>query len=382
MAIDSLLALPQPFTPADAAGSGVTRGQLIQALRVGAVDRLARGLYAVAGWESRDLRERRVGLAHAAYRACGGAVVSHSSAADLWGLPYPRGQGLRATLTLVADRRTSPASSWMHLHRATLDVADVVELDGILVTAPHRTVADCLRSMAPGDGLAVGDAALRAGHVGRAEIADALRRQGGWPGARRAARWLPVLDGRRESWLESWSVVGLSRLGIEPGEPQVEIYDELGFVGRVDSYWQAYGVVGEADGAGKYLGAFDPAGPSGRGAAQQVLAEKEREDRLRGTGLEVVRWGTNEIVHAPERVAARMWAARRRGDPGRFTGWVRHTPEPTPAPGRPGLVRVTHPPHGVSRLPRERRSHKARVGGGDGDGGRAGGEDQPKRPEM
>lgn len=274
----------------------------------------------------------RVGLAHAAYRACGGAVVSHSSAAALWGLPHPRRPGLRATLTLLADRRTSPAASWMHLHRATLEVTDVVERDGVLVTAPHRTVADCLRSMAPGDGVAVGDAALHARQVGRAEIVAAVRRQSGWPGARRAARWLPVLDGRRETWLESYSVVALSRFGVEPAEPQAEIYDQHGLVGRVDNLWESQGVVGEADGAGKYLGAFDTGGPSGRRAAQHVLAEKEREDRLRGTGLEVVRWGTDEIVHTPERVADRVWAARRRGDLARFTGRLRHTPEPTAHP--------------------------------------------------
>lgn len=332
MITDALLALPQPFSPSDAARVAVTRGQLEHAVHIGLVERLARGLYADVGWQSLGLRERHVGLAHAAHRMCRGSVVSHASAAALWGLPLPRRLVLRATMTLLADRRTSPAASWMHLHRASLDIADVVERDGLLVTAPHRTVADCLRSMAPGDGVAVGDGALHAGLVGRAEIVDAARRQHGWPGARRAARWLPVLDGRRESWLESWSVPALSRFGIEPAEPQVEIFDELGLVGRVDNLWQAAGFVGEADGAGKYLGAFDADGPSGRQAARHVLAEKEREDRLRGTGLEVVRWGTEEIVRTPERVAGRVWAAQRRGSPARFTGRLRHTFAPTPHP--------------------------------------------------
>ncbi len=52
------------------------------------------------------------------------------------------------------------------------------------------------------------------------------------------------------------------------------------------------GTVAEADGAGKYLGELHPDGPSGAAAARLVLAEKIREDRLRGTGLEVVRWGS------------------------------------------------------------------------------------------
>jgi hypothetical protein len=347
--IDTLHALPQPFSPSDAARLAVTRGQLAHALHVGLVERLARGLYAEVGWRSLDLRDRHVGLAHAAYRMCGGAVISHSSAAVLWGLPLPRRLALRATMTLLADRRTSPAASWIHLHRAGLDVADVVERDGLLVTAPHRTVADCLRSMTPGDGVAVGDGALHECLVGRAEIVDAVRRQHGWPGSRRAARWLPVLDGRRESWLESWSVPALSRFGIDPAEPQVEIFDELGLVGRVDNLWQSSGVVGEADGSGKYLGAFDADGPSARRAAQVVLAEKEREDRLRGTGLEVVRWGTREIVRTPERVAGKVWAARRRGSPARFTGRLRHTVEPTPHPPCASYTPATRRVSGVER---------------------------------
>lgn len=330
MSADALLALAQPFTPADAAAAGVTRGQLIHAWQAGLIDRLARGLYAVAGFASLDPRERHKGLAHAAYRLCGGAVVSHHSAALLWGLPLPRGVRFRATLTLLADRRTSPAASWMHLHRASLDVVDVVEQDGLLVTAPHRTVADCLRALAPGDGVAVGDAALRARLVGKAELVDAARGQSGWPRSRRAVRWLPVLDGRRETWLESWSVVALDRFGIPPPEPQVLVYDAGGFIGRVDGLWLDDGVVGEADGVGKYLGEYDADGASAVGAARQVVAEKVREDRLRATGLEVVRWGTDEIVKTPERVAARIHEARRRGDPARFTGRLRTTPAPTP----------------------------------------------------
>lgn len=330
MPADALLALPQPFSPADAAAAGVTRGQLVQAWQAGLVDRLARGLYAVAGFESLDPRERHRGLAHAAYRLGCGAVVSHYSAAVLWGLPLPRGAPFRATLTLMVDRRTSPAPSWMHLHRATLDVPDVVEHDGLLVTAAHRTVADCLRALAPGDGVAVGDAALRERLVRRADLLDAVRGRSGWPRSRRAARWLPVLDGRRESWLESWSVVALDRFGISPPQPQVLVYDDLGFIGRVDGLWLEDGVVGEADGAGKYLGEFDSDGASGLGAARQVVAEKAREDRLRATGLEVVRWGTAEIVKTPERVAARIHEARRRGGRARFTGRLALTQEPTP----------------------------------------------------
>jgi hypothetical protein len=46
-----------------------------------------------------------------------------------------------------------------------------------------------------------------------------------------------------------------------------------------------------------------------------VVRERVREDRLRGVGLEVVRWMTNEIIRMPQVVASRVLAAHHRGDP-------------------------------------------------------------------
>lgn len=120
-------------------------------------------------------------------------------------------------------------------------------------------------------------------------------------------RALPVLDGRRENWFESWSFARLWQLGIEPPEPQVEVYDQDGlFLGRVDGLWLEEGVVAEADGSGKYLGEFDPAGPSGESAARAVMAEKVREDRIRDCGLEFVRWGGEEMAKNPKSVATQV----------------------------------------------------------------------------
>ncbi|WP_406832452.1 hypothetical protein ABEG17_06410 [Pedococcus sp. KACC 23699] len=323
--------LPQPFTPHDAAGVGITRGQLVHALSIAAVDRLARGLYAVNhSWELLSAERRHAGLAHAAYRTVGDAVLSHHSAALLWGLPVSRREQARATLTVLADRRTSVRASWVHLYRATLREGEVTTLSDIELTSPARTVLDCLRSLPPGDGVAIGDAALRLGLVSSGDLATVLRGQGGWPGARRAGLWLPRLDGRRETWLESYSVVALSRFGIEPPEPQVEVFDDRGLIGRVDALWLDDGVVGEADGVGKYLGEFDVSGPSGEAAAQRVVREKAREDRLRDVGLEVVRWMTGEILHSPQVVAGRVKAAQRRGEASRFRGRMRLSPSVPP----------------------------------------------------
>ena len=75
------------------------------------------------------------------------------------------------------------------------------------------------------------------------------------------------------------------------------IVDDEGFVARVDFLWSDFGIVGEADGAGKYIN---------RGA---LVAEKLREDRLRRLGYLMVRWTWDELIHTPWVIRARLEAA-------------------------------------------------------------------------
>jgi hypothetical protein len=65
----------------------------------------------------------------------------------------------------------------------------------------------------------------------------------------------------------------------------VDFHDEEGFIGRVDFYWEEFGVIGEADGRSKYA---EP------GA---LYAEKRREDRLRRHAgcRELIRWGWTDL---------------------------------------------------------------------------------------
>ncbi len=195
------------------------------------------------------------------------------------------------------------------------------------MTTVDRTVIDCLRELPLPDAVAIGDAALRAGSVSVASMELVRAEQRGWPYIGNADRALPILDGRRENWFESWSFARLWQLEIEPPEPQVAVYDQRGrFLGRVDGIWLDGGVVAEADGCGKYLGEFDTDGASGEAAARVVLAEKVREDRIRDCGLEFVRWGIDDMARDPQAVAERVERARARGDLGRFRGRLHPTP--------------------------------------------------------
>jgi len=127
-------------------------------------------------------------------------------------------------------------------------------------------------------------------------------------------------------------------MGLPMPEPQVSLFDSHGrFVGRVDGWLEDEAV--EADGQAKYFfnqTAEEPLPVDVDLAAEElldrarrrVIKEKERRDRIADLGAELARWGTREMVGSPVEVLARIAAARRRGDAGRFTGRTAYLPGP------------------------------------------------------
>ncbi len=220
-------------------------------------------------------------------------------------------------MTVDGHIRSRSPGSWVTLYRGELPAAHVELVDGVRRTVPSRVVTDCARHLSTGDGLAVADAAVRAG-LTTVDAVRAMREfQRRWPGVTRAERALDLLDPRREGWLESWSAAAFERMELPRWIPQVVVHDPHDrFLGRVDGYWLGLGVVAEADGRGKYLGEVDPAHDRGPDTvAQRVLAAGEREVGLRSCGLGVVRWTTDEITSHQLRVAARWRDEVQRTDP-------------------------------------------------------------------
>jgi hypothetical protein len=264
-------------------------------------------------------------------------VESHLTAAARWDLPMPLDDGPRAYLTDGCLSRSTRLDDRSVIEVASLVPGDVLTRSGVPVTSPARTAADCLRHYPAEVSVPIADAAIHRGLTTRATVAAVLARQSTWPYAAQGHAALKLVDGRRETWLESLSVVRLTYVHIPVAEPQVEVYDEAGtFIGRVDLLWEENATVGEADGRAKYsLGdwsdlsvaeAADLVDARVEAEMRIVLSEKSREDALRSLGLEVVRWTTSEILrHLPD-VARRIRAAHARGNPGRFTGHVRPTP--------------------------------------------------------
>jgi len=207
----------------------------------------------------------------------------------------------------------------------------------VRTTSRARTVADNVRHLPNADGVALADAALRDARVSYEQIAAVLDRQAGWPYAERGRRALPLVDPRRESWLESFSFVTLHQMGLPMPEPQVSLFDSRGrFVGRVDGWLEREALALEPDGRAKYFLDEQPRSADIDRATDDLLElarrrmikEKERRDRIVDLGSELVRWGTREIVRSPREVYAQIAVARRRGDAERFTGRTVYLPAP------------------------------------------------------
>lgn len=339
--------LPLVFTRDDAVAAGMSRHQIAHRVRTGRWRALRRSVYILERrYAVLTAREQHTTAVVATLMARPDEVVaSHLSAAVAYGWVLPLDGAGPVTLTdgdLDAPTR----------HRAdlTVQVASLPPADirtrstgvggttwEVRMTSRARTVADTLRHLPNPDGVALADSALRGARVSYAEVAAVLRRQSCWPYAENARRALPLVDPRRESWLESYSFVILHQLGLPMPEPQVSLFDARGrFVGRVDGWLDDEAVALESDGRAKYFLDQQQLSADADLAAQELMdqarralmQEKERRDRIADLGAELARWGTREMVRSPREVLARIEAARRRGDAGRFGGRTAYLPAP------------------------------------------------------
>ncbi|MGI6877395.1 hypothetical protein [Microbacterium sp. gxy059] len=271
------------------------------AVERGEITRIRHGRYVDAdAWDGAFSEARELALARAAVAATlGGAVLSHTTAAAVWGLPLFRHRPDRAHV--IVRRRTSGSSTGSLIrHRDRWD-GEVQVLDGMPVTTLPRTVYDVMRSASIETAVCCADAALRSVAVregsrevdlGRAEelradIAEILARSSGKRGVKQARLVLAFADPRAESPGESVSRLYLDRMGFRDIRLQVAVASWAERPFEIDLEFA--GVLGEFDGQAKYA-------LRGGDVAEAVRAEKRREDWIRArTGRRMVRWGMPEI---------------------------------------------------------------------------------------
>ena len=268
---------------------GLTRDGVWVRVRNGRLHPMHRGVYAV-GHGNPPLE----GCFLAAVKACGqGAVLSHVSAAALWGFVEWEDRHPEVTVAGSATRLVPR----MRVHRTScFEPQDVTRCQGIPVTSPARTLVD-LAAVYEYRGLrrAVRQAqALQRANV--RELVDVLQRLGPRRGTRNLRRIVATGAAPTRSELEDVVLDLLLRGGLE--HPDVNV--PLLLAGRrviPDFRWPAQRLVVEADGAAWH---------DDRLARED---DAERQALLEAHGERIVRVTWEQAMARPGQTLARLRAA-------------------------------------------------------------------------
>jgi hypothetical protein len=307
---------------------GLTDNDLRRLVRRGAIQRYHRR-YVGAHLDSALARIWCTRAAHP------GAAVSHFTASRVRDLRVwvdrrrPDHPPVDVTwLTRPAVRGRAGRSGDVVLRLAQLDPCDVTYHNGLPVTRDARTVADLARELPLREAVVTVDHALTVA-VTRADICETLRRQGGWPGVERARLAVAFGDPRSESALESIARVAFASAGLPAPVLQASFCaDGRWQPERVDFWWPQFRTVAEADGLAKYDA------DSARERRDLLRHAFVREQRIADLGLEIVRFGWEDVVPDAGTVAGRLRAAFTRG-------LRRH--------GEPPVWRTVQPPEAASQ---------------------------------
>jgi predicted transcriptional regulator of viral defense system len=255
-------------------------------VEAGRLHRIHQGVYAV-GYRPLSAHGRRM----AAVLACGsGAVLSHRSAAALWGLRENR----RGSYDVTAPNRRGRIPAGIEAHRdGTLVPADRTVLHGIPCTSVERTLLD-LAAVVP-----VGELrkAISEAEVLRLLDHDAIRRLiKRNRGRRGVARLRMLLDDihpltqRTRSEMERRFLQLCERAGL----PQPEVNVELDFDGLrlvPDFLWRDAGLIIEAD-SRRY-----------HDTDSAFLLDRRREQHLLLAGWRVARCTWEQVDREPRNLA-------------------------------------------------------------------------------
>ena len=184
------------------AAAGVTDDELRRMRRRGELATIRPGVYLDPADPRLGRPERRhlLQVAAAVPRIAADAVISHQSAAVLYGLPVWNLELARVHVT--RPRRTGALHSGrLVVHASPLEADEVGMVDGVAVTSVARTLVDVARAVGFEEAVAVLDAALHRHVVERASLVIALDRARRWPGTPKARRAValrrPAADERR-----------------------------------------------------------------------------------------------------------------------------------------------------------------------------------------
>lgn len=269
-----------------AARAGITSKQL----RHRDVVRLSRDTYLPRA----ALQDLSLRMAAVLLTAPADAVVSHGTAAVLWGLAIPlQREDSRIHLT-VATGSAVRGRADRCVHRIPLVAGDVVERIGVRMTTPQRTWRDLAATVTPPALLAVTDQLLKALCPADELQAQLVLRPRG-RGAARARAVLPVADARAESPMESVLRWLLHAAGVPRPELQHVIRTEAGDF-RADLAWPERKLLVEFDGdLHRQRGVF--------------VNDLRRQNALVAAGWTILRFSSADVLGRPDRVVAEVLRA-------------------------------------------------------------------------
>lgn len=229
-------------------------------------------------------------------------VVSHRSAAELWGLTEPSGH-LEVSVPPGTNRRIRPPAI---VHRIVdLRPGLAVERAGLRVTDPVRTVID-LGLVMPWRSV---ERVISRGISNRAfDLSEitALRQALGRPGrngtgvVRRILEGNVLMAGKEESELEK-RFTGLARRhGLPALQLQHEVWHAGRFVGRVDACYPELKLAIEVDGFEHHS------------TPKAFQHDRTRQNELVALGWTVLRFTWHDVVNRPAHVARMIRTANAR----------------------------------------------------------------------
>ena len=244
-----------------------------------------RGVYAERGaWEALDsYADQPLVKARAAHLAIGvDHVLSHDSAAHVWGLPVVLAQSdlVHITRPGVWGSRTEHGVK----HHLAMQPPTVETIAGLPVTGLARTAMDLAREHGFECGAAAADRAMRWGVIGDdfTEVIDGMK---SWPGVTRCRRAAEVADPGADSPGETLVRLMILELGLGIPETQFPVQTGRGIAWcdlRIGRH------IVEFDGRRKYRSVAD-GGDAERDADDVVWDEKVRERDVASHGLGVSR---------------------------------------------------------------------------------------------
>lgn len=264
--------------------SGLTPRQVRYRLTTGRLRSIQRGVYVVGAITAPNARERAAAL------CCGPtAVVSHRSAATLWGLLPPLGEAAPVDIT---DPEHNRRIRGIRSHRVvSLSESQVTKVTGIPVTTAARTIIDIAANVR-GRMMEQALAQVERHELASAgELLDLIERHPKRHGMRplRALLEDDASPAMTRSEAEERFLALLRKTGLP--DPEVNIA-----VGRyeLDFFWRVERVAVEVDGF-----AF-------HSSRRRFEGDRRRDAQLAARGIRMVRVTWRQIQREPEAVLVRL----------------------------------------------------------------------------